>query len=77
MKESSWVKENGRFIVGNDIRMRFWLDLWCGTTPLRHFYPTLFDLAVNKVETMGMFGIKLWGMAARNSISIETLITGK
>ena len=27
MKESSWVKENGRFIVGNDTRIRFWLDL--------------------------------------------------
>ena len=52
MKESSWVKENGRFIVGNDTRIRFWLDLWCGTTPLRRSYPTLFDLVVNKVETV-------------------------
>ena len=27
IKESSCVKENWRFIVGNDTRIRFWLDL--------------------------------------------------
>ena len=52
LKESNWVKENWRFIVGNSIRIRFWLDLWCGTAPLRHSFPIIFDLAVNKFETV-------------------------
>ena len=52
LKEFSWVKENWRFIVGNDTRIRFWLDSWYGTAPLRHSFPTLFDLTVNKSETV-------------------------
>ena len=56
IKESSWVKENWRFIVGNGTKIRFWLDLWCGTAPLRHSFPILFDLAVNKFETSGCLG---------------------
>ena len=28
------------------------MDSWCGTTPLRHSFPILFDLAVNKLETV-------------------------
>ena len=52
IKESSWMKENWRFVVGNGTRMRFWLDRWCGTAPLRHSFPILFDLAVNKFETV-------------------------
>ena len=52
LKESSWVKENWSFFVGNGTRIRFWLDTWCGTVSLRHSFPTLFDLAVNKFETV-------------------------
>ena len=52
IKESNWVKENWRFIVGNGTRIRFWLDLWCGNAPLRHSFPILFNLAVNKFETV-------------------------
>ena len=46
------MKENWRFIVGNGTRIRFWLDLWCGTAPLRQFFPILFDLVANKFVTV-------------------------
>ena len=52
LKEFSWVKENWRFIVGNGTRIRFFLESWCGTASLRHSFPTLFNLAVNKFEIM-------------------------
>ena len=52
LKESGWVKENWKFIVGNDTRIRFWLDPWCGIFLVRHSFPTLFDLAVYKFETL-------------------------
>ena len=57
------VKENWRFIVGNDTRIRFWLDLWCGTAPLRHSFPILFDLVVNKFETVA----DVWDQTVGNS----------
>ena len=62
IKESSWVKENWRFIVGNDTRLRFWLDLWCGTVALRHSFPILFDLSVNKFETV----VDVWDQTVGN-----------
>ena len=62
LKESCWVKENWRFIVGNDTRIRFWLDPWCGTVPLRYSFPILFDLAVNKFETV----VDVWDQTVGN-----------
>ena len=52
LKESSWAKENWRFNISNGTKIRFRLDLWCGTNPLRYSFPTLFDLAINKFETV-------------------------
>ena len=34
--------------VGNDRRVRFWKDFWCGEEPLAITFPSLFSLAVNK-----------------------------
>ena len=36
------------FFVGNEQRVRFWKDRWCGDSPLCVFFPSLFGLAVDK-----------------------------
>ena len=71
LKESSWAKENWRFNISNGTKIRFRLDLWCGTNPLRYSFPTLFDLAINKFETVP----DVWEVGI--SILLETLMTGK
>ena len=53
------------------------VDPWCRTIPLKHSFSILFDLAVNKFETMADVGIKLWGMAIGYLIYLETLMTRK
>ena len=34
LKESSWIKDNWIFRVGNGTKIRFWLDPWCGSSAL-------------------------------------------
>ena len=62
VKESSWVKENWRFNIGNGTRVRLWLDYWCGNAPLRNSFSILFDLAVNKLEIVA----DVWDQIVRN-----------
>ena len=52
LKGSSWVKENWKFRIENGYRIRFWKDHWCGLAALNPTFPFLFDLAVNKSETI-------------------------
>ncbi|RVW86697.1 hypothetical protein CK203_039843 [Vitis vinifera] len=36
------------YVVGNGRRIRFWRDIWCGDTPLRTSFPSLFAIATSK-----------------------------
>ena len=50
--ELSRVKENWKFMIGNGSRIRFWKDHWCGPATLNLTFPSLFDLTMNKSETV-------------------------
>ena len=39
---------NTRFLIGNDSKVSFWKDLWCGDEALCSTFPTLFNLVVHK-----------------------------
>ena len=52
MNESSWVCSNWKYKIGNSARVRFWLDLWCGSTTLSMSFSDHFEMAVNKNETV-------------------------
>ena len=47
-KEGLLLLNNVSFSVGDGRRVRFWQDIWCGSTPLCEAFPSLFDLAGSK-----------------------------
>ena len=47
-KEGLLPLNNVSFSVGDDKRVRFWKDIWCGNMSLCEAFPSLFDLAVSK-----------------------------
>jgi len=54
-----WFDDNIHRVVGDGRNTLFWYDNWVGEIPLRHKFPRLFDLAVNKecmVEHMWRLG---------------------
>ena len=52
LKESRWVRENWKFNVGNENRIRFWTYHWCGSLALSLSFPFLFDIAANKLASV-------------------------
>ena len=48
MKESSLFCGNWKCRIGNGVRVKFWLDLWCGNTSLSLSFPALSEVAANK-----------------------------
>ena len=62
LKASSWIKENWKFRIGNDTRIRFWTDPWCGSSILNLTFPNLFEVAVNKHETVA----QVWDKEVEN-----------
>ena len=36
------------YVLGNKRRVKFWKDIWCGDTPLRTSFPSLFAIATSK-----------------------------
>ena len=42
------VSDRMVFIAGNERRVRFWRDRWCGDSPLCVSFPSLFALIVDK-----------------------------
>ena len=47
-KEWLTFSQNTTSSLGNDRRLGFWKDPWCGETVLCNAFPTLFNLAVHK-----------------------------
>ena len=50
-KDWEVVLKNTKFVIGDDSKVSFWKDAWCGEVTLCMVYPTLFSLAVRK-ETL-------------------------
>jgi hypothetical protein len=42
----------GAFTIKNGSQIRFWEDIWLGTSPLRDQYPDLYHIAQHKQTTM-------------------------
>ena len=42
-----WWSKGVVFMVGNGMRVRFWLDKWCGDESLKDTFPSLFALATS------------------------------
>jgi hypothetical protein len=36
------------FLVGNEDRVKFWFDLWCGDLPLKGVFLHLFSIVANR-----------------------------
>ena len=43
-KEGSLMLKNIAFSIGDDKRMRFWKDKWCGNNTLHDSFPSLYAL---------------------------------
>ena len=52
LKETDWCWDNMVFTVGNDTKIRFWTDHWCGCTVLSQSFPHLFAMAVHRNATV-------------------------
>ena len=50
------MKDNCNFRIGYGNRIRFSTDHWCGPSTLYISFPSLFDLVVNKLETV----VEVW-----------------
>ena len=44
-KEVVQLKQNYCFELGNGAKLSFWEDAWCGETPLRLAFPSLFAIS--------------------------------
>ena len=42
------MRVNSDFLVGDDKRVRFWEDTWCGQNPLCITFPALYSIANSK-----------------------------
>ena len=51
-REAQQLKKDYKFILGDEGRIRFWEDKWCGENPLRELFPTLYALADSKGAMM-------------------------
>jgi hypothetical protein len=63
------IEEGGLFgsnissLLGDDIDIDFWKEKWIGTTPLRHIFPSLFNLSVQQdgfISDMGTWENNVW-----------------
>ena len=52
LKENDWCWENMAFTVGNDTKIRFWIDLWCGCTVLSQRFPYLYVMTAHRNATV-------------------------
>lgn len=68
LKELFWVSENWIFKIGDDSRVRFKGDPWCGNFALKSSFTTLYRLAVNENET-----VVVWDLMVGNDLGIWSL----
>ena len=56
-KEWNLLSDKIVFEVGNERRVRFWKDKWCGNEALCVSFPSLFALASSKEASGGCLGL--------------------
>ena len=47
-KWGHFITNKMSFLVGNGQRVKFWIEKWCGDTPLSHSFPSLFAITSSK-----------------------------
>ena len=50
------MKTDNIFELGDGYKIKFWEDVWCGETPLRVSFPSLYALAILK----GVMVLEVW-----------------
>ena len=63
-KESEQLKNDSFFELGDGYRIKFKEDVWCGETPLRVSFPSLYALANSKGATTS----ELWENTGGNGV---------
>ena len=63
-KESEQLKNDSFFELGDGYRIKFWEDVWCGETPLRVSFSSLYALADSK----GVMRSELWENIGGNGV---------
>ena len=58
-----------KFVVGDGSSIRFWLDWWCGDSPLSVTFPTLFSYCSDPNISIAMLASQGWNLAFRRSLS--------
>ena len=51
--EAQQLKQECIFLLGDEERIRFWKDKWCGGNPLCDLFPTLYAVADSKGAKLG------------------------
>ena len=55
-KEGNKLKQECYFVLGNDNRVKFWEDIWCGESTLSEMFPSVYAL----VGTKRAMGANVW-----------------
>ena len=55
-REAHQLKQGCKFILGDEGRIRFWEDKWCGRNPLCEMFPMLYAL----VDSKGAMVWEVW-----------------
>ena len=58
-----------KFVVGDGSSIRFWLDWWCGDSPLSVTFPTLFSYCSDPNISIAKLASQGWNLAFRRSLS--------
>ena len=58
-----------KFVIGNGKSTRFWLDWWCGASPLASTFPVLFSYCPNPQISISELASNYWDLQLRRSLS--------
>ena len=64
------------FLVGNGQRVKFWIEKWCGDTPLSHSFPSLFAITSSK-EALGVGCLERGGEGHWDPFSVDISMIGR
>ena len=59
---------NVKFVVGDGLSVRFWLDWWCGDSHLSVSFPTLFSYCPNPDISIAELSVNNWDLDFRRSL---------
>ena len=65
-RETQQLKQDCKFILGDEGRIRFWEDVWCRRNSLCELFPMMYALANSKGATVGEVWDTTWGEGVWN-----------